>query len=154
MGTTVRAQWWLRTRCELGGGSSARRVLIVRTGLRTSVGNLAPTGDIRVMLAAIKDDPVLDHLSRALGCVRILREDVREGSFGDRWEWSPLVVTANGHWLDAWLEAGLRLMLAGRRDANSAFRLPTSNATRSCGCLASTIKNLYCPVTFAARHGV
>lgn len=59
----------------------------MRTWLRTSVGNLAPTG-----------------ISRALGCVRIVREDVREGSFGDRWEWSLLVVTANGHWLDECLD--------------------------------------------------
>ena len=96
--------------CEPGANllaaSSARRVLIVRTGLRTSVGNLAPTG-----------------ISRAFGCVRIVRERVRDGSFmglvfsisvewvGDRWEWSLLMVTANGHWLDAWLGAGLRSML-------------------------------------------
>lgn len=75
--------------CEPGANllaaSSARRVLMVRTGLRTSAGNLAPTG-----------------ISRASGCVKIVREDVREGSFGDRWEWSLLMVTANGHWLDAW----------------------------------------------------
>lgn len=74
--------------------SSARRVPIVRTELRTSVGNPAPTG-----------------VSRALECVSILREDVREGSFGDRWEWSLLMVTANGHWLGAWLDAALRSML-------------------------------------------
>jgi len=55
---------------------------MVRTGLRTSAGNLAPTG-----------------ISGASGCVKIVREDVREGSFGDRWEWSLLMVTANGHWL-------------------------------------------------------
>lgn len=75
--------------CEPGANllaaSSARRLLMVRTGLRTSAGNLAPTG-----------------ISRASGCVKIVREDVREGSFGDRWEWSLLMVTANGHWLDAW----------------------------------------------------
>lgn len=84
--------------CEPGANllaaSSARRVPIVRTWLRTSAGNLAPTG-----------------ISRAFGCVRIVREGVREGSFmglvftisvecvGDRWEWSLLMVTANGHWL-------------------------------------------------------
>jgi hypothetical protein len=54
--------------------------------------------------------------------VRIVREGVREGSFmglvftisvecaGDRWEWSLLMVTANGHWLDAWRELALWLM--------------------------------------------
>ena len=76
------------------------------TWLRSSAGNLAPT-----------------VISRALGCVRIVREDVREGSsmglvftisvecVGDRWEWSLLMVTANGHWLDTWLDAALRSML-------------------------------------------
>lgn len=82
-------------------GKSSACVSIVRTGLRTRVGNLAPTG-----------------ISRAFGCERIVREGVREGSFmglvftisvecvGDRWEWSLLMVTANGHWLDTWLNAG------------------------------------------------
>lgn len=69
--------------------------------LRTSAGNLAPTG-----------------ISRAFGCVRIVREDVREGSFGDRWEWSLLMVTANGHWLDAWRELAQWLMLRGLTFAN------------------------------------
>lgn len=50
--------------------------------VRTRAGNLAPTG-----------------ISRVFGCVRIVRGDVREGSFGDPREWSLLVVTANGHWL-------------------------------------------------------
>lgn len=68
------------TGANLLAASSARRVPIVRTWLRTSGGNLAPTG-----------------ISRAFGCVRIVREGVREGSFGDRWEWSLLMVTANGH---------------------------------------------------------
>ncbi|MBH3444057.1 hypothetical protein I5L59_10770 [Pseudomonas moraviensis] len=60
------------------------------------------------MLAAIKDDPVLDHVSRALGCVRILREDVREGSFGDRWEWSLLMVTTDGH--REWTPSGINMI--------------------------------------------
>lgn len=85
------------TGADLLAASSARCVPIVLTGLRTSVGNLAPTG-----------------ITRAFGCVRIVRERVRDGSFmglvftisvecvGDRWEWSLLMVTENGHWLDAW----------------------------------------------------
>lgn len=83
MGTTVRAQWWLRTRCELADGFQCQVRIDRAYLLLTSVGNLAPTG-----------------ISRAFGGVRIVREDVREGSFGDRWEWSLLMVTANGHWLD------------------------------------------------------
>lgn len=55
--------------------------------------------------------------------MKIVREDVREPAFmglvftisvecvGDRWEWSLLMVTADGHWLDAWLYAALRSML-------------------------------------------
>lgn len=82
------------TGANLLAASSAKCVPIVLTWLRASVGNLAPTG-----------------ISRAFGCVRIVRERVRDGSFmglvftisvewvGDRWEWSLLMVTANGHWL-------------------------------------------------------
>ncbi|WP_207807992.1 MULTISPECIES: hypothetical protein [unclassified Pseudomonas] len=54
--------------------------------------------------------------------MKIVREAVREGSVmglvftisfecGGRGEWSLLVVTAAGHWLDAWLDGALRVML-------------------------------------------
>lgn len=56
MGTAVRAQWWLRTRCELIvratganllAASITRCVPIVRTLLRTSLVSLAPTENSR-----------------------------------------------------------------------------------------------------------
>jgi hypothetical protein len=74
--------------------------------VRISAGNLAPTG-----------------VSRASECVTIVREAVREGSSkvllftisvesaGHRREWSLLMVTATGHWLDTWLDGALRAML-------------------------------------------
>lgn len=52
-----------------------RCVLIVRTGLRTSAGQAAPTG-----------------ISRAPECVTIVRETVREGSFMG-------LVFAERHWM-------------------------------------------------------
>lgn len=88
------ALWGANLGCELTGALQRVCVPIVLTGPRTIVAQLAPTG-----------------LSRAPECVTFVREGVREGSFmglvftisvecvGDRWEWSLLMVTANGHWL-------------------------------------------------------
>lgn len=126
-----------------------RCVPIVRTGLRTSVGQLAPTG-----------------ISRAPECVTIVREASFMGLFLQNGIGDPVtmdVVTAGGHrdWslAGAWLVEPW-LAITGRRSgassASQAFasRRPTTNMGCSCGYLASPIKNLYCPVTFATRHGV
>lgn len=79
-------------------------------------------------------------------------------------KWSLIVVTASGHRPGIHLvSASIRGYLNGYRHewgyANSALQAfaggrPTSSMVCPCGYLASAIKNLYCPVTFAARHDV